>query len=424
MEDLLDLCTHPEAVARVRAQRARVLALLNRGVHIPCPETLEVGAEVDPEHIHPSVILHAGVRLSGARTRLQAGVELGAEGPVSLHDSVCGPGVRIDGGFVSGATFLDGASLKSATHVREGTLLEEQASAAHAVGLKQTLLFPFVTLGSLINFCDCLMAGGTSRRDHSEVGSGYIHFNFTPKGDKATPSLFGDVPRGVLLRSPRIFLGGLAASVGPLTVGFGSFLGPGQVYRRPVGEGVVVLAERHVAALGGGSLPPEVLTGAKGRILKNIHYLGQIAALFQWYRHARALFAQQDYGCLYASAMETLTLVGAERLVQLKKYGDLLAHSLDALRSGSGPESLIQEQTSLVEQLPGMLDALSDWQSVAGDERSRDRCLDALLPLAGPGAYLGALAQLDEGARLAATTWLTGVVQDLATRACASKVQG
>jgi UDP-N-acetylglucosamine/UDP-N-acetylgalactosamine diphosphorylase len=36
--------------------------------------------------------------------------------------------------------------------VREACILEEQASAAHCVGLKQTILFPFVTLGSLINF--------------------------------------------------------------------------------------------------------------------------------------------------------------------------------------------------------------------------------------------------------------------------------
>jgi UDP-N-acetylglucosamine/UDP-N-acetylgalactosamine diphosphorylase len=81
-------------------------------------------------------------------------------------------------------------------HVREACLLEEQANGAHCVGLKHTILFPFVTLGSLINFCDCLMAGGTSRKDHSEVGSSYIHFNFTPEGDKTTASLIGDVPRG------------------------------------------------------------------------------------------------------------------------------------------------------------------------------------------------------------------------------------
>ena len=75
-------------------------------------------------------------------------------------------------GFAHGAVLLDGASLGANAHARPGTLLEERASTAHTVGLKHTLLLSFVTLGSLINFCDCLMAGGRSRRDHSEVGSG------------------------------------------------------------------------------------------------------------------------------------------------------------------------------------------------------------------------------------------------------------
>jgi len=84
--------------------------------------------------------------------------------------------------------------------VREGCLLEEEANGAHTVGLKQTILFPFVTLGSIVNFCDILMAGGTDRRNHSEVGSSYIHFNYTPNQDKATASLIGDVAYGVMDR--------------------------------------------------------------------------------------------------------------------------------------------------------------------------------------------------------------------------------
>src|SRR5436190_735996 len=101
----------------------------------------------------------------------------------------------------------------------------------------------FVTLGSLINFCDLLMAGGTSREDHSEVGSGFIHFNFTPwgrRGDKATPSLVGDVVRGVFLRHPRIFIGGAGGMVGPRAVGYGSVTAAGQVVRRDVAPGRLI----------------------------------------------------------------------------------------------------------------------------------------------------------------------------------------
>src|SRR5690606_11549176 len=129
-------------------------------------------------------------------------------------------------------------------HFRAGTVLEEEASTAHVVGLKQTILLSFVTLGSLINFCDCLMAGGTSRRDHSEVGSGFIHFNFTPwgrEGDKATPSLVGDVVSGVFLRQPRILHGGCGGMIGPGSVGYGAVVGAGQVIRRPVPAETLVL---------------------------------------------------------------------------------------------------------------------------------------------------------------------------------------
>jgi acetyltransferase-like isoleucine patch superfamily enzyme len=182
---------------------------------------------------------------------------------------------------------LRGAKLGANAHVREGTLLEEEASTAHAVGLKQTILLSYVTLGSLINFCDVLMSGGTSRKDHSEVGSGFIHFNFTPwgtKGDKATPSLFGDVVRGVLLDQRRIFLGGSGGAVGPRRVGYGSIVAAGQVLRRDVDEGRLILdvaaaADSPVRAPSGGRIE---------RIWRhNADFIGQLVALRAWYRHVR-----------------------------------------------------------------------------------------------------------------------------------------
>ena len=97
---------------------------------------------------------------------------------------------------------------------------------------KHTILFPFVTLGSLINFCDCLMAGGTSRKNHSEVGSSYIHFNFTPNQDKVTASLIGDVPKGVMLNQPPIFLGGQGGLVGPCRLAYGTTVAAGTIVRK------------------------------------------------------------------------------------------------------------------------------------------------------------------------------------------------
>jgi bifunctional UDP-N-acetylglucosamine pyrophosphorylase/glucosamine-1-phosphate N-acetyltransferase len=51
----------------------------------------------------------------------------------------------------------------------------------------------FLTLGSLIKFCDCLTAGGTSRKNYGEVLSSFILFNFTPYNNQATVTLSGDI---------------------------------------------------------------------------------------------------------------------------------------------------------------------------------------------------------------------------------------
>ena len=183
--------------------------LIQKGVGIPNPQAVEIGKDINPDQISgKNVTIHGGCKLYGDQTWLCEDVTLGKEAPATVINCQVGPQVQLKGGFFDGATFLKGASFGSGAHVRAGTILEEQASCAHTVGLKQTILFPFVTLGSLINFCDCFMAGGSGPENHSEVGSSYIHFNFSANQDKATASLIGDVPFGVMLDQPPIFLGG------------------------------------------------------------------------------------------------------------------------------------------------------------------------------------------------------------------------
>ena len=180
-----------------RRSASKIENLLQKGVMIPNPQGVEIGPEVDTDRISgDGVVIHAGCKLYGSSTLILRGTKIGYEGPVTVENCQVGPQVELKGGFFKDAVFLKKASMGSGSNVREGTILEEESKVAHTVGLKQTILFPFVTLGSLINFCDCLMSGGTNRKNHSEVGSSYIHFNYTPNQDKATPSLIGDVPRG------------------------------------------------------------------------------------------------------------------------------------------------------------------------------------------------------------------------------------
>jgi UDP-N-acetylglucosamine/UDP-N-acetylgalactosamine diphosphorylase len=222
------------------------------------------------------------------------------------------------------AVMLRDARVGSNAHIRAGTLLEEEASTAHAVGLKHTVLLSFVTMGSLINFCDGLISGGKSRREHTEVGSGFIHFNFTPRGqsgDKATASLIGDVPHGVFLRQRRIFLGGLSGIVGPQKVGFGSCTVAGQVLRREVPSNRLV-----------GDVPRKVdkefdaRVEAPNRILKlNLEYIGHLTALRAWYRDVRLARIPADpkyehIRVVTQAALELLSVCINERAEKLQQF--------------------------------------------------------------------------------------------------------
>ena len=314
---------------------ATVRSLIAKGVAIPNPLSLDISDDVDVDRISgDGVVIHPGCRIHGAKTVISAGVVLGREGPVTIENCRLGPKVQLKGGYAADAVFLQGASMGLGHHVREGCLLEEEANGAHCVGLKQTILLPFVTLGSLLNFCDALMAGGTSRSDHSEVGSSYIHFNFTPSGDKTTPSLFGDVPRGVMMRERPIFLGGQGGAVGPVRTAYGSVVAAGSILRSDV------RTEDTLTVVGGmqslsQAFEPDSYRNLTTLLAKNLRYLANLDALEQWYRHVRRpFFAAQPLGELvYEGALEMLALARAERVARLRKLAGRLPQVNDAQRT-------------------------------------------------------------------------------------------
>lgn len=298
----------------------RLAALASRGVRLVDPRQIWVAPEVELARIAPGATLFPGTRLEGKRCWVGEGAQVGTEGPATLVDTVLAARATVASGYVSGAVLLRGASLGGNAHVRAGTLLEEEASTAHAVGLKQTILLSFVTLGSVINFCDCLMAGGSSRKDHSEVGSGYIHFNYTPwgeRGDKATPSLVGDVPRGVFLRQRRIFLGGAGGLVGPATVGFGAIAAAGQVWRGDLAENRLCLEPpRRIER----TLSPGQTDRLRPRADKNVAYVGQLVALERWYREVRLARAAASERPVIEAALENIAACIDERVKQLARF--------------------------------------------------------------------------------------------------------
>lgn len=369
---------------------SRVRRLMDQGVDIPAPQQVFIGAEVVPERVRAGARLLPGARIEGSRTWVSAGAEIGSEGPASARDCVLGPRARLASGSFEGCVLFSDSQLGPSGHGRAGTLLEEHASTAHAVGTKQTILLAFATLGSNINCCDALLAGGTGPKDHSEIGSGFIHFNFTPygpAGDKATPSLFGDVPGGVWLRSQRIFLGGAGGVVGPVSIGFGTVLAAGSVWRRGRGAGVLALAER---------LPERDLAfsaAKQGRVreklLANLRYIGNLRALQGFYRGVRLPLAagQEDQVAVLQAALVLLSESVEERVKQLARWISGL--------EGDGEAGRVR----------------ANWPKLSANLLSQEMP-DApeLVRAHAPASALDFVRSLPEPAVTAGSVWLAGIV--------------
>lgn len=311
-----------------------VKTLVEKGVNIPNPESVFIADTVNPDHISAkNVTIHSGCKIFGKKTLIMKNSSIGYEAPVTLENTLVGENTQLNGGFFRQAVFAGSNVFGSGAHVREGTILEEHANAAHTVGLKQTILFPFVTLGSLINFCDCFMAGGTSRKNHSEVGSSFIHFNYTPNQDKATPSMMGDVHQGVMLNSNPVFLGGQGGLVGPVRINYGCLSGAGSIIRNDE-----LRPDRLL--LGGGFKnisflrKPNIYTNIKNIYNNNIYYISGLIALKSWYRHIRSIFITDKLSAVLQKGLqENLDLCIKERIKRLMDFGEKLKLSKQIILS-------------------------------------------------------------------------------------------
>lgn len=383
---------------------SRIEELLGRGVTVAAPASVEIGDDVDVSRIAPGVVIHAGCKVFGAKTSMGPGCVLGREAPATVEDCQLGEKVELKGGYFSGAVFLDGAAMGSGAQVRPGTILEEGAEMAHTVGLKQTIFLPFVVGGSLINFCDALMAGGRSRKDHSEIGSSFIHFNYTPHGDKATASLIGDVPRGVMLNQAPIFLGGQGGVVGPVRIEYGTVQAAGLVSRKDVLEAnqLVVPTMPHA-----GAFPYGAGYRSVARVVRNCAiYIGNIAALQVWYEQVRRpLLERTPHGaaCL-AGALKQLAAVRKERLKRLEAVVERIA----AEDRSALAEPLRAEHEALCAAWPAAKERLA----AAGDRECADKAAFlAAWNTAREESYVERVQKLPAEAKAAGTAWLQYIVE-------------
>ena len=348
------------------------------------------------------------MRIFGKNSFIAQGAQIGQEGPVTIENCQIGPQVALKSGYFSDAVFLTKASCGSGSHVRKGTLLEEEASIAHTVGLKQTILFPYVTLGSLINFCDCLMAGGTDSKNHSEVGSSFIHFNFTANQDKATASLMGDVPYGVMLNQPPIFLGGQGGLVGPSRIAFGTVLAAGSICRKDQLKPNLLIFE---GTAGRGSMPYKTgsFRNIKRVLSNNLYYIGNLISLWHWYRHVRSLFIGADYPQpLAEGAQQILTDAISERFHQLNR----LAEKIET----AGIEGDLQKR--FCENWPTLKADLQTVDQFQGEIQCRNEFVLSIKDIVERQGttYLNCIKGLDSNLSVSGTAWLVSIINQFMDR--------
>jgi UDP-N-acetylglucosamine/UDP-N-acetylgalactosamine diphosphorylase len=376
--------------------------LIDKGVKIPNPLSVDIGEEVDLDLISgDGVVIHPGCRIYGRKTVIAKDSKIGTEGPATIVDCRIGPSVELKAGFFYNSVFLKKSVAGYGSHIREGCIFEEEASTAHCCGLKQTILFPFVTLGSLINFCDCLIAGGTGRKDHTEVGSSYIHFNFTPHGDKATPSLFGDVPRGVMLREPPIFLGGQGGAVGPVRVGFGNVVAAGSIIRNDyTEERKLIIGKGHSGKVL--EFRRYHYPDLKRIVLNNVIYLSNLKALKAWYTHIRKEFLKKEElgEKIYEGLLEVVEMALNERIMRLRQLADQTL-------GGRKEESELKEGIGKIEEcFTGDVEEREDLKDLREDFKK------GILSLLDKGVeYIEAIKSIPENLCAQGTEWLYGIVR-------------
>jgi UDP-N-acetylglucosamine/UDP-N-acetylgalactosamine diphosphorylase len=265
------------------------------------------------------------------------------------------------------------------------------------------------------------MTGGTSRKNHSEVGSAYIHFNFTPNQDKATPSLMGNVPQGVMLDQQPIFLGGQGGLVGPCRLAFGTVIAAGAIYRKDELRPDRMLIQ---GAGKGGNLPfvPGVYRGLKRIVLNNIIYIGNIVALNQWYRHVRSQFISDEFSPhLLKALVEKSQMVIDERIHRLEdlanKMPESMANQKNRLKKDAPSRTMVQ-QSELYERMVDIKSIFKSMSDDGGDIRVRDTFLESLPSYLKTHVkdYISVINSLDSKTKYIGTQWLQGVVDSTVSK--------
>lgn len=273
-----------------------IVELQSRGVVIPSPHQIFVDKDVILSNIEPGVTLLPGITLQGNKTLIGRNSILGPNG---VYSNVrCGTGVKLGSGYYDNCVFLDNAKVRSGAEIRGATLFMEAAEAAHTVGCKMTILGIKVVLGSLINFCDVLITGGTEEPfGFTEIGSGAVHYNFTPNGLKFASLLGPGVAGEMFGLFPKTFIGGQTQIIAPTMIGEKVLVPAGTAVRACVPAGCLSIE----APLKPSQKPyhPALLTSVKEKFWITATLVSHYHALYLYFMEVRNKFATRTKNSFY-----------------------------------------------------------------------------------------------------------------------------
>jgi UDP-N-acetylglucosamine/UDP-N-acetylgalactosamine diphosphorylase len=248
------------------------------------------------------------------------------------------------------------------------------------------------------------------------VGSSYIHFNFTPNQDKVTASLIGDVPKGVMLNQPPIFLGGQGGLVGPCRLAYGTTVAAGTIVRKDelrAGRLLYGGAPKD----GNLSYKPGQYRNEKRMVLNNIIYIANLIALGQWYCQVRSQFISEYFPeTLLAGLEEKMSRAISERVNRLEALCNKIQSSLEletqkgSERDRSSPTP--KQKQELVARWPRMKDLLNQGRAETGEASDRDSFLEKVQKGIKKNGldYISVIQGLPPSDAVTGTQWLQGIV--------------
>jgi len=339
------------SIQETEKNRERVRALLERNdVEIPNPESVTIGADVRLDAIEEGVRIGPATTITGEETMIGSGTRI--DGSAVIRNCMIGRNCTLQSGEYLDSVLLDGCGTVGWARIRGSCAWEEGTQSAHNVDTKTTVLGYKTTLGSLINFCNVLMLGGTSPRLEvgAEVGSGTINFNFLPFGPPVGALIKPSTVIGSM-ESPFLscsgapvqydFIGGHSSIIAPVVIGLNSMVAAKtRVAPGIYGDNILI---------GGGNIGKTiVLDVSKVKILKDIrpkykillHQLSAAAAYHRWCG-LRIEWAESNQLDDFEIRLIRAFTEKVDRFIDaLEDYGDNLARYLTADDGHSRPESL------------------------------------------------------------------------------------